>query len=152
MSLLVFHHCICDFPCSCHSFNPNSCICHHFICLTDCMSLFRGHVTCWNSTLTGPWAGSHCFTSTELKQRRQRLQRERQKSKCLDWQNNSSACASRFFVHFFEVTAQLPNFTFCGGREHKTMTFFFFSRTLIQSFRIQLQRKLLTFHGLNEME
>lgn len=54
MSLLVFHHCICDFPCSCHSFNPNSCICHHFICLTDCMSLFRGHVTCWNSTLTGP--------------------------------------------------------------------------------------------------
>lgn len=50
----VFYYCICDFPCSCHCFKPNSCISRHFICLTDCMSLFQGHVTCWNSTLTGP--------------------------------------------------------------------------------------------------
>jgi len=107
MSLSVFYYCICDFPCSCHSFNPNSCICRHFICLTDCVSLFQGHVTCWNSTLTRPWAGSHCFTSRELKQWQWWLQREQQKSKGLDWQNNSSAHASHFFEHFFEVTAQL---------------------------------------------
>ena len=107
MSLSVFYYCICDFPCSCHCFKPNSCICHHFIHLTDCMSLFQGHVTCWNSTLTESWAGSLCFTSRELKQRWWRLQQEWKKSKGLDWQNNSSACASRFFVQFFEVTTRL---------------------------------------------
>ena len=40
----------------------------------------------------------------ELKQRHWRRQRGRQKSKGLDWQNNNSARASRFFVHFFAVT------------------------------------------------
>ena len=29
------------------------------------------------------------------------------KAKGLDWQNNSSARASRFFVHFFALTARL---------------------------------------------
>ena len=33
------------------------------------------------------------------------------------------------------------NFTFCEGREQKATTFFFFFWTLIQSFRIQLQKK-----------
>ena len=51
----------------------------------------------------------------------------------LDWQNNHFASASRFFVHF--------NFTFCRGREHKTTTCFFFFWTLLQLFRIQLQKK-----------
>ena len=51
----------------------------------------------------------------------------------LDWQNNNFASASRFFVHF--------NFTFCRGREHKTTTCFFFFWTLLQLFRIQLQKK-----------
>ena len=60
----------------------------------------------------------------------------------LDWQNNNSAHASRFIVHFFAFTARLrrkmPNFTsfsFFGGRgrgrEHKTTTYFFFSWTSI---------------------
>ena len=39
---------ICDFPCHCRGFYPSLC---HFICL---MLLFRGHVTCWNFTLTEP--------------------------------------------------------------------------------------------------
>ena len=43
---------------------------------------------------------------------------------------------------------KVPNFTFCRGREHKTTTFLFFSWTLIQSFRIQLQKKLPTFDEL----
>ena len=71
----------------------------------------------------------------ELKQRagRWRRQREQETSKGLDKQNNNFACASRFFVYFFAVVARLrlesavPNFTFCGGREHKTTIFFFCS-------------------------
>ena len=27
----------------------------------------------------------------------------------LDWQNNNFACASRFFVHFFAITARLQS-------------------------------------------
>ena len=38
------------------------------------------------------------------------------------------------------LNSLMPNFTFCGRREHNTTTFFFFSWTLIQSFRIQLQK------------
>ena len=49
----------------------------------------------------------------------------------LDWLNNNFARASCFFVHFFAVSArlpcELPNFTFCGRREHKATTFYFFS-------------------------
>ena len=55
----------------------------------------------------------------------------------LDWQNTN-----------FEP----PNFTFCGGREHKTITLFFFFWTLIQSYRIQLQKNSPTFDEQNEME
>ena len=38
---------------------------------------------------------------------RRRRQQERQKSNWLNKQNNNSARASRFFVHFFTVTARL---------------------------------------------
>ena len=73
----------------------------------------------------------------------------------LDWQNNNFAPASRFFfslpsLHDYDV--KMPNFTFFGGREHKTTTFFFFSRPLMQYFRIQLQKHLPTFDEMNEME
>ena len=52
----------------------------------------------------------------ELKQRRRRRrrrrrrQRERQKGNRLDQQNNNSARASRFFVHFLGVVARLQRF------------------------------------------
>ena len=42
----------------------------------------------------------------------------------------------------------MPNFMFCGWSERKTTTSFFFSWTLTESFRIQLQRKLPTFDEL----
>ena len=49
----------------------------------------------------------------------------------LDWCNNNFARASRFFVHFLalllDLDVKMPNFTFYGGHEHKTTTFFFFS-------------------------
>ena len=43
----------------------------------------------------------------ELKQRRRRRQLGRQKSNRFITQNNNFARASRFFVHFFTVLAQL---------------------------------------------
>ena len=64
----------------------------------------------------------------------------------LVWQNNNS---TRFFVHFFAVTARLrreniPYFTFWGGREHRTMTFFFFSWTS-KSFKTQATIKTVVW-------
>ena len=62
----------------------------------------------------------------------------------LDWQNNNFARASRFlyislqWLHDYDM--KLPNFTFYGGRKHKTTTFLFFFWTSIQSFRIQLEK------------
>ena len=61
-----------------------------------------------------------------------------------------------FLVHFFAVTALLITtwkclFTFRRGRERRTTTFSFFSWTLIQSFRIEPQKKLPTFDELKEM-
>ena len=40
-----------------------------------------------------------------------------------------------------DYNMKVPNFTFCRGQEHKTTTLFFFSWTLIKSFRIELQTK-----------
>ena len=53
-------------------------------------------------------------------------------------------------LHDYDV--KMPNFTFCGGREHKTTTLFFFSWTSILSFRIQIQKNSPTFDELNEVE
>ena len=61
-------------------------------------------------------------------------------------------------AHFFAVTTRLrcenayANFMFCGWSEHKTATFFFFSWTLIESFRIKIQRKLPTFDELSAIK
>ena len=49
---------------------------------------------------------SFCYRG-EFKILRRRRQRKRQKSNRLNRQNNNSARASRFFVHFFAVTARL---------------------------------------------
>ena len=74
----------------------------------------------------------------------------------IDWQNNNFTRASRFLyislpsLHAYDV--KLPTFKYCGGREHKTTIFIFFSWTSIQSFRIQPQKKSLLFAELNEME
>ena len=58
---------------------------------------------------------------------------------------------SQSSLHDYNVN--LPNFTFCRGREQKTITFFFSSSTLMQFFRTQLQKTLPTFDELNaEME
>ena len=73
------------------------------------------------------------------------------------WQNNNFA---RFITLFWYISLsslhdydmKMPNFTFCGERDHKTTTLFLFSWTSIQSFKIQPQKKLPTFDELNQME
>ena len=92
-------------------------------------------------------------------QRRRRRQQERQKSNRFILAKQQLCTCTRFliFVHFSAVrcttyNAKVPNSTFCRGQEHKTAIFFFFYWTLIQSFRIQLQKYLATFDELNEME
>ena len=74
----------------------------------------------------------------------------------LDWQNNNFARASPFFVHFFAVVARLQRENAWIHVLSRTGTqdnnFLFFSWTLIQPFRIQLQKHLLTFDEVNEME
>ena len=47
----------------------------------------------------------------------------------LDWQNKHSARAPRFFLNIslpslHDHNVKMPNFTFCGRREHKTTTSF----------------------------
>ena len=74
----------------------------------------------------------------------------------LDWQNTNIACASRFLyiplpsLHDYDV--KLPHFTFCREPVYKTTTSFFFFWTLIQSFKIDLQKNSPTSDELNEME
>ena len=65
----------------------------------------------------------------------------------IHYQNNNFARASRFFAHFFVVTALLrrethPNFTFFGGCERKKTTFFLLFWTSILSFGIHLWEKI----------
>ena len=61
-----------------------------------------------------------------------------------------------FFVHFCAVVARLQRESAWIHVLSRTGTqdnnFLFFSRTLIQSFRIQLQKHLPTFDEVNEME
>ena len=67
----------------------------------------------------------------ELKQRRERRQRERQKANRFRLAKQRLCTCSTLLVHFFFVVhdydVKLPNFTSCGGHEHKTMTFSFFT-------------------------
>ena len=88
-----------------------------------------------------------CTVIRELKQRRRRRQQERP---------NNFARASRFFVPFFAVVARLQRESAWIHVLSRTGTqdnnFLFFSWTLIQSFRIQLQKHLPTFDEVNEME
>ena len=86
----------------------------------------------------------------ERKQRRRRRQRERQKSKTTTLHvYHPFLYISLPSLHDYNI--KVRNFTFCRGREHTTTTFFFFSWTVIQSFRIQLQNNLPEFDELNEM-
>ena len=94
------------------------------------------------------------FRSWQLQQGRQR---KRQKSNRFRLAKQQLCmCITLFWYislppwHDYDV--KLPNFTFCGGRKHKTTTLFFFSQTLIQSFSIQFQKNSPTFDELNETE
>ena len=67
----------------------------------------------------------------ELKQRRERRQRERQKANRFRLAKQQLCTWITLLVHSFSVVhdydVKLPNFTSCGGHEHKTITFSFFT-------------------------
>ena len=95
--------------------------------------------------------------SMGFKQRRLRRQRKRQKSNTFRLAKQElCTCITLFWyislrsLHDYDL--KVPNFTFCGGCEHKPTIFFFVSSTSMQSFRIHLQKKLPTFVELNEMK
>ena len=52
----------------------------------------------------------------------------------------------------FDYDVKLPNFTFCGGREHKATTFFFFSWTPSSLLEFNSTKKVPAFDDLYEME
>ena len=60
----------------------------------------------WTVTTRGGTSRSH-ISIRDLKIRRRRRQRGRQKGNKFNNQNNNFARASRFFLHFFAVTARL---------------------------------------------
>ena len=98
----------------------------------------------------GSWLGSLSIDDW-------RRQRERQKAIGLDWQNKQLCTCITPFLYISlpslqDYDVKIPNFTFSRGREHKTTTSFFFSWTMIQSFRIQLQKnknKKKSLHLMN---
>ena len=105
------------------------------------------HLTNWTSwnKRDKVWSSANSLFKGRFCSRRRR-EREGKKAIAggLDWQNNKFSRASRSFVHFFALVAtwKCLNLRFCRGhQEHKTTTFFFSSWTLIQSFRIQLQKR-----------
>ena len=86
----------------------------------------------------------HADKIRELKQRRRQRQRERQNSYRLRLAKQQlCTCITLFCTLLFHCHVKVPNLTFYRGRKHRT-TFFFFSPTLIHSFRIQLQKILPT--------
>ena len=90
-------------------------------------------------------------------QRRRRRQREGQKSnrfKLAKQQLCKNITLSWYISlpSLYDYHVKMPNFTFCGKREHKTTTLFFLFPHFDTLFRIQLQNKLPTLNELNEME
>ena len=79
------------------------------------------------------------LVNREFTQRRRRQQRERLKSKIFR-QAKQHLCTYISLPSLHDYNVELPNFTFCRGREQKTTTFFFFTWTLMQSFRVHLQK------------
>ena len=80
----------------------------------------------------------------DLKERRRRRQQQHKKNNWFYEQNNCSARASCFLVHFFDVhctttTWKPSNEAFCGGRGNTTTNFPFYIWTWTKPLRIQLQ-------------
>ena len=95
------------------------------------------------------------FCSIRRRRRPQRRQRERQKSNRFILAKQQLFTCFKHVHHAFpslhDCDVEMPNFTFCRGREHKT-SFFFFSWTLMQSLEFNFRKKQPTFDELNELE
>ena len=92
------------------------------------------------------------FADRELKTRRRRPQRERQKTIGLMSKTTALHVHHAFLyiclpsLHDYDV--KMPNFTFCGEHEYTTEQRYF----CFPELRCSLQKKFPTFDELNEME
>ena len=105
---------------------------------------------CWNEFDLSQMNTCIGIKKRERKQRRRGRQRKRPiKSNRFRLAKQQLCTCITLFVHLYISLPPLhdndeknSNFTFCVGREHKTVTSFFCSWTSIKSFRIQLQKKI----------
>ena len=70
-----------------------------------------------------------CFDVRELKQRRRGRQRDRQKSNRFRRTKQQLCTCNTLYItlpSLYDYDVKMPNFTFCGKREDKTTTLFFF--------------------------
>ena len=98
------------------------------------------------------------FARREFKERRRRRwpKRERKKVRGLDWQNKNSARASPLlhisFPSWHDHNMKVPNFTFCGGHEHKTIFVVVFFYNLDTVFWNSTPQNVTNITKLNDTE
>ena len=109
---------------------------------TKCYQYIATHASGFRQSLIGSLSSDDSDGSENSKKKK--------KIVGLDWQNRQLCTCITLSYTSCEIMCLY--FTFCRGLEHKTTVFLCFSWTLIQSFRIQLQRNLPTFEELNVME
>ena len=120
--------------------------------------VFRRQTKCYQYIAPTPQASVNPIGSlnsddsdgSENGKKKKKQQKKQKKTVGLDWQNRQLCTCITLSYTSCEIMCLY--FTFCRGLEHKTTIFLCFSWTLIQSFRIQLQRNLPTFEELNVME
>ena len=109
-----------------------------------------------SSLRTGSQISPHLGHIRDLKIRRQRRRRERQKSNRFSNQNNNFARASRFFVHFFAVTARLrrenAQFHVVLRKHTRDDEIFSLSLNLDMFLGIQLYESSPTFDKVSDLE
>ena len=104
---------------------------------------------CWQWRIEHRASGM--YQLREVKQPRGRRQQERQKSNRFRLTKQQLCTCITLFCTLLSRRCTttmnydviMPNYPFCRGRKHQKTTFFFFSWTLILSFRIQLQKLAL---------
>ena len=96
------------------------------------------------------------FDIRDFKIQQRGRQQEGKKNNRFNKQNNNSAYAPHFFVHFFPVFARLRHenalFHVYGGCKQATTRFYFSFRAWIWSLEIQLQKGLSTFDKVSGQE
>ena len=98
----------------------------------------------------GSLLGTHYSAVRELKQRRRGRKRERQKSNRFRLAKTTTlhvhhACLYISLPSLHDYSEKVPNFTFCPGRGHKTITFFSFPELWYSLLEFKYKKNWLTF-------